>query len=290
MVRVAPRGVLPEPHVQARRRHAARADPQRADRLARERVLDLDLVGLELSSDPADRQIPTAVDHKAREAPQAMRDRIGTQPLAGAARVERHAHRPRHGGAAIVDRYSPPQLPRLRARRPPGRRRGQRLPQRCRSATVERGRIARALQRTRQRGIDQPTAAPRGPDPRAHGDAQQRRGGNPRARIAVQRAQLAVAAKARQARREVLHVPALALRRRSRRRQVAQQRRADQQANVAAHRVKRDVVCFAHDTRVTDAATGASEPELEPETDWDTEVPPARPTPAGSTRSTTVVS
>ena len=113
-------------------RHAAGGDSQRADRLPGERVLDLDLVGLQLRADAADREVPAAVDHEARVAARAGARRVGAQPLAGAAGVELTPAGRRTVPLAIVDRYPPPELLGVRARRAPRRRRGERLLERRR--------------------------------------------------------------------------------------------------------------------------------------------------------------
>ena len=87
--------VAPDADVEPRGRDAAAPTRTRADRLAGQRVLDLDLVGLELGADAADREVAAAVDDEARVAAQAVRDRVGAQPLAGAAGVDAHARRAR---------------------------------------------------------------------------------------------------------------------------------------------------------------------------------------------------
>ena len=192
----------------------------RADRLAGERVLDLDLIGLELRADAADREVAAAVDDEAR--------------VAGA------------GGARRRRRTVPCRCRRCRSRRPRGRRtvpsrsstdtrrqscsgcgragrRGGAAASACSSDAgwhaVERARVAGALERAR-RASDRPARRcaraaqiPARTAVRSSGEA-----GTLRARVAVERAQLAVGAKARQARGEVLDVRALAPRGRGRRR------------------------------------------------------------------------
>ena len=188
-----PSRVPPDAHVQARGRDAAGGDSQRADRLAGEGVLDLDLIGLELRADAADREVPAAVDHEARVAGEPVRDCVRAQPLAGAAGVDRDARRSSHGAARDRRRISAASSCSGCGRAGPARRRrGERLLERCRRAAVERGRVAGALERARERRVDQPIAALARPrSRRALPCAAAARRGRVRG-ITVQRAQLAV--------------------------------------------------------------------------------------------------
>ena len=116
-----------------------RAQLDRADRRSRERMLDLDLVGLELRADAADRDVAAAVDDEPRVAAEPVRDRVGAQPLAGARRCR--ASRP--SGRMITPASSSTSISRQRepgsgrAGRRVGRA-GERLEQRRRLGTVER--------------------------------------------------------------------------------------------------------------------------------------------------------
>ena len=72
---------------------AARGDLHCADRLAGEGMLDLDLVGLELSADAADREVAPAVNDEARVGGQPVGHGVGTETLAGTAGIELQAGR-----------------------------------------------------------------------------------------------------------------------------------------------------------------------------------------------------
>ena len=68
-----------------------RADPDRADRPARERVLDLDLVRIKLRADAADRDIAAAIDDEPGEPSEAVGDGVSAQSLPRPASIEHHA-------------------------------------------------------------------------------------------------------------------------------------------------------------------------------------------------------
>ena len=183
---------------------------------------------------------------------EAERYRVGTQALAGAARVELDARRAGDG--------SPLRRPIRAARRLRGAAepacaaaRGDRLVQRGGTASVERARVTGLADRARQRRINQSAAALGRPQPRADGRPKQWRGLHAPARVAVERAQLAVGAKAREPRGEVLDEGMLALRGCGRRGRAGKQRASDQQTHVAAHRMEAELVFDAHETRVIGA-------------------------------------
>ena len=66
-------GVAPDPHVDARGRDPAGAEPQHVGALAGERVFDEDLVGVDQGVGAADPDVAAAVDDEARVAAQATR-------------------------------------------------------------------------------------------------------------------------------------------------------------------------------------------------------------------------
>src|SRR6185312_4547392 len=130
---------------QARGRDPARGDLDRADRLAAERVLDLDREGIELRADAADREVAAAVHVAARVAREAVRDRVRAETLAGPARVDLQARGPAHGARPVVHRDPLPEALRVRGGGAARRRRRQRLAQRRGLAAVVGALIARAL-------------------------------------------------------------------------------------------------------------------------------------------------
>src|SRR6185312_8814591 len=112
-----------------------------------------------------------------------------------------------------------------------------------------------------ERRVDEAAAAPRRPQARVDGGAQQGACGDLLARRPVQRGELAVGAETREARREVLDEGPFALGSVHRRGGVRCQRPADDQPDVAAHRVEGEVVLVAHDVLVASGAA-ADAPEL----------------------------
>ena len=83
--------VLPHAHVQPRGRDAPARDLHGADDLTGQRMLDLHVVGLQLRTDAADREVPAAVDDEAGVTGEAVRDGIRAQTLARAAGVDPQA-------------------------------------------------------------------------------------------------------------------------------------------------------------------------------------------------------
>ncbi len=162
MVREAAVGSTPDADVEPRRRDAAAAQAKRVDRLAAQRVLDLDRERIELSADAADGDVAAAVDDEARVAAQAMGDGVGREPLADPAGVDPDAGRTADGAALLVDRDLPPAGGRIGTRRAPGRRDGERLAQRDGLGAVVRALVADGLERSDERRVDEPAGgAPR---------------------------------------------------------------------------------------------------------------------------------
>ena len=255
VMREAAVGTLPDAHVQPRRRHAASAHLERVNALPAQRVLDLDRERPQLRGDAADRDVAAAIDDEARVASQAMRDGVRGEALARAAGVKPHSGRAADHAPFVVHLDLPPALTGMCLCGAWRGSHGERVPQRCGKRTVVGVAVADRLDLRDQRRIDQSPGAARRPQSGHDGGAQQHRGRHGATRISVQRAELALGPKARESRREVLDVAALALHRLSGPGEAREQWALDDQPNVAAHRVKRGVAADAHEARVTGAAS-----------------------------------
>ena len=203
MVREGPVGALPEAGVDARGGDRAGAQPQPVHGLAAEGVGDLDLIGRSAArpSPPTRRSPPQSTAKRSR-----ARRRCATASAARPLPVP-PVSSSMPGGRRTAPRASSTCTRRQRAagcgraaRRGGCRREG--LGQAGGRHPGQRGGVAGAAQRGQDRRVDEAAGAPRGPQAGAHRRAQQRRRGDGGAAIAIERAQLAVVAKARQARVE----------------------------------------------------------------------------------------
>ena len=259
-MRIATVRVAPDPHVEAGGRDAAGAEPQDVGALAAERVLDVDLVGMDERVGAADPDVAAAIDDEARVAAQAGGDHVGGEALAGAAGVEAQAGRPDDLPRLVVDLEAAPALLRPRARRPPRRRVGERLGQRHARDPGPGGDVAGGLDLADQGRVDETAAALGGDDARRDRAPQQLRGGHALAPIGVQPAELALGLEAGERRVEV-DDEASRLLGRVRGRRHPRPGLADQQPHVAAHRVEGEVV-FAHEELVTTGSAPEEKEEL----------------------------
>jgi len=100
--------VQPAAPADAARGHAAAPKLKCVQGAAVERAFDLDRAPHARRA--ADRQIPSAVDRKARMARQPLREHIREQALRQATAVELHARRALHNALGPVHRDLPPQL------------------------------------------------------------------------------------------------------------------------------------------------------------------------------------
>ena len=151
--------------------------PPRATRIvpidrARERVLDLDLVRLKLRADAADRDVAAAVDDEPGEASEPVGDGVSAQSLARPAGVEHHAGWAPDDPGRVVDLDLTPARVRIRSGGRPRWCAGERLGERGRLGSVERGAVAGALERPHERRVKQlrrcaPPPTGRPPPPRA---------------------------------------------------------------------------------------------------------------------------
>ena len=116
---------------------------------------------------------------------------------------KRSARRAHDLAGLLVDRQRAPARVGIGTRRPPRRRRGQRLGQRRAGEPGARVAVAGALDLADQGRVDEAVAALGGRDAGGDGAAQQRRGGHPLAPVGVQRAELAVRLEARERRVEL---------------------------------------------------------------------------------------
>ncbi len=103
VVGVAAALVAPDPHVEAGGGDGAGAELEHEGALARQRVLDEDLVGSDEGVGAADADVAAAVDDEARVAAQAAGDEVGGEALAGAAGVEADAGGATDRAAGVVD-------------------------------------------------------------------------------------------------------------------------------------------------------------------------------------------
>ena len=136
-----------------------------------------------------------------------------------------------------------------------GGARCERLAQRRGASSLARRRIAGSLDGAQERGIDEPAAALCGEPRRGDGDQEQRRGRHLRARILVQRGELAVGPEPRQPRRVVVGLLLQALGGGLRRRQVRPDGGADDQPDPAAHRLEA-AIDLGHEDFVTTGGGG----------------------------------
>ena len=176
MMGVGAVGAPPDADVQAGRRDAAASDLDRADRVQRQGMLDIDLVRLELRADPTDGDVASAVDDEPGVAREPERDRVGTQPLARPAGVDHHPGRPGDRARLVVDYDPAPPRGRVGPSRAARRRLRQRLLQRGRLDSVERVVVPDALEGSYQRRVDESAAAARRPEPGTDRGAEQPRG------------------------------------------------------------------------------------------------------------------
>ena len=204
----------PDAHVAAGGRHAAGADAQRAHALAGDRVLDLDLVRVQLCVDAADRHVAAAIDDEPRAPREAMGHGVGAQPLARAAGVDLQAGRPLdHPGVVVHGDRAPagrgvrraPRAVAERSRAPPPTTRAPRRPSSERSPPA-----ARALTSV---GSTRPSLCSAAQIPARTAARSSLEAGTIARRVAVERAQLAVGREARQTGGEALDVDALGRRR-----------------------------------------------------------------------------
>ena len=241
MVRVAPLGIAPDPHVEARGRDPAGGELEDESALARQRVLDEDLIGSGGGVGPADPDVAAAIDQEAGVAAQLGRDQIGGQPLAGAAAVEAHPRRAVDGPGGVVDLELPPARLRAGLGGPARWRLGEGVGERRARHPGARGGVADGLDLADQGRVDEAAAAlgrvKAGPDR----GSEQLGGRHPLALVGVQSAQLALGPEARQRRLELDHELLYPLGCRCRRGQSGP-RLADQQADMAPHRFETKVV------------------------------------------------
>ena len=168
--------------------------------------------GVSWAPTPPTAMSPPQSTTKRRVAREADRDRVGAQALAGATGVDHHSRRTGDRSGLIVDDDLAPRGRAGSGRAGTSRRRVREgLLERGRFDAVERVVVAGLLERSHERRVDQPAAALRRPQPGAHGRTQQRRSRNARARIVVERRQVAVRAKPRQPIAEVEHEGPLAV-------------------------------------------------------------------------------
>ena len=245
VVGVAAVGAAPDPHVEARGGDGAGAELEHEGALARQRVLDEDLVGVDESVGAADADVAAAVDDEARVAAQAAGDQVGREALAGAAGVEADAGRAGDRAGRVVDLEAAPAAPpgwgspgaavaprpaRRRAARPeprPARRRSRRT----RSPRPGSGRPGRRCARA--------AASPALTAVRSSSEA------GTRSRGSAFSAHSSLSGLKRDSAASNSTTNCLRLLGRRRCRSHSRPRLADQQAHVAAHRIEDDVV-LAH--------------------------------------------
>ena len=226
--------------------------------LARQRVLDEDLVGSDERVGAADADVATAVDDEARVAAQARGDQVGGEALAGAAGVEADAGR-------AGDRRPPRRRPRSRASGPPGwgRRGGAAAPRPARrpAARPARRRARRRSRPTRSRatrvGSTSPSLRSAAASPAFTAVRSSSEAGT-RSRRSALSAQSSLSGLKRESAASNSTMNRRACSAAVGGRGHPGPRLADQQPDVAAHRVEGDVV-FAHDQDalvVTGAAPG----------------------------------
>src|SRR5450755_3951139 len=101
-------GTPPDAHIQSGGGDSAPCEAQRVHPLAGERVLYLDRDRIELRADPADGDVPAAVDHEARVPPQAVSNGVRREALPSPAGVDAQPRRASHGTALVIDLDLPP--------------------------------------------------------------------------------------------------------------------------------------------------------------------------------------
>ena len=215
----------------------------------------LDLVRRVPRGVAADPKVAAAVDREALARTQPVGHGVGGQALAAPAAVELEAGRAADRAARVVDVHAPPARSRVRAGGPARRCRGEGLGEAGRRHPGQRGPVAGAAQRRQHGRVDEAVRSTRRPQAGGDRGPQQRRGGHGGAPIAVERAQLAVLAEARQARVEGGKPPA---------RVVEAGAVGPQEPDVGAHAAEGQLV-LGHDVLVTSGAGAGREPGKERE-------------------------
>src|SRR6202035_3597113 len=95
--------VAPDPHVQPGGGDTAGPDAHGTHDVACNRVLDRDLVGLELSPQTCHRDVTAAIDHHPGIGVQPSRHRVGTKALPGPPGIDHHPGRTRDYSRLVID-------------------------------------------------------------------------------------------------------------------------------------------------------------------------------------------
>ncbi len=161
VVGVAAVGAAPDPHVQPRGGDGAGAEPQHIGAIARQRVLDEDLVGIDQRVGPAEPNVAAAIDDEARVAAQAVGDQVGRQALSGSPGVEPDPRRAGDRPGGVVDLELTPVGIRVGFRRLPRRSLGEGGAKGRARHAGPRGVVAGGLDLADQGRVDQAVASAR---------------------------------------------------------------------------------------------------------------------------------